>query len=59
MALDKIECLQGLGLFIDAKRHYRFELGYINQYIHHEKRSDQMNHILSASLFVRYKIFFP
>lgn len=44
----------GLGLFIDPKRHYRFELGYMNQYVQHENRSDQMNHILSASLFVRY-----
>ncbi len=44
----------GLGLFIDTDHHYRFELGYMNQYVHHEKSSDQMNHILSASLFVRY-----
>ncbi len=44
----------GLGLFIDAKRHYRFELGYINQYVHHENRIDQMNHQISASLFLRF-----
>lgn len=44
----------GLGLFVDTKRHYRFELGYMNQYVHHEESSDQINHILSASLFIRY-----
>ena len=44
----------GLGLFIDAKRRYRFELGYMNQYEHHEKSNDQMNHLISGSLFIRY-----
>ena len=44
----------GLGLFIDAKRRYRFELGYMNQYVYHENRNDQMNHLMSGSLFIRY-----
>ncbi len=44
----------GLGLFIDAKHHFRFELGYMNQYIYNENRNDQMNHLISGSLFIRY-----
>jgi Protein of unknown function (DUF2490) len=44
----------GLGVFIDSKRHYRFELGYLNQFIDHKNRTDRMNHLISASLFIRY-----
>jgi len=44
----------GLGLFIDSQRHFRFELGYMNQFVHHENRIDQMNHLISGSLFIRY-----
>lgn len=44
----------GLGVFIDADRHYRFELGYLNQFIDNENRNDQINHIISGSFFIRY-----
>ncbi len=44
----------GLGFFIDRTRHFRFEMGYLNQYIYHENRNDQMNHIISGSVFIRY-----
>ncbi len=44
----------GVGVFIDHDKHYRFELGYINQFAHLESRDDLMNHLMSASLFIRY-----
>ncbi len=44
----------GLGMFIDSKKHYRFELGYINQFIDRKNRNDLMNHIISGSLSIRF-----
>ncbi len=44
----------GIGVFIDQNRHFRFEFGYINQFIDNRGRNDQFNHILSGSLFIRY-----
>lgn len=44
----------GFGVFIDAKKHYRFELGYLNQFISRENQNDLMNHLISGSLFIRY-----
>jgi len=44
----------GLGFFADSKQHYRFELGYINQFVNIENQNNQINHIISGSLFIRY-----
>ncbi len=44
----------GIGIFIDPKHQYRFEFGYLNQFINREKSTNQMNHVISASLFIRY-----
>lgn len=44
----------GFGVFIDSKKHYRFELGYLNQFISRESQDDLMNHLISGSLFIRY-----
>lgn len=44
----------GLGLYVDEQRHYRVELGYLNQYLNVPGTNDGMNHIISASLFIRY-----
>lgn len=44
----------GLGVFVDTDRHFRFELGYMNQFINSPSSADQMNHIISSSLFIRY-----
>ncbi len=44
----------GLGVFLDESRTFRFELGYINQYIENRGRNNQFNHILSGSFFIRY-----
>ena len=44
----------GLGVYIDSKQHFRFELGYMNQFIGNENRFDAMNHIISTNLFIRY-----
>lgn len=44
----------GFGVFIDSKKHYRFELGYLNQFVSRESQDDLMNHLISANLFIRY-----
>ncbi|MEO1883337.1 MAG: DUF2490 domain-containing protein [Methyloprofundus sp.] len=44
----------GLGFFVDSKQHYRFELGYINQFVNLESQNNQMDHLISGSLFIRY-----
>jgi len=44
----------GLGVNLDSAKHFRFELGYMNQFIANENRPDGMNHILSTNLFIRY-----
>lgn len=44
----------GLGVFVDSDRHFRFELGYLNQLINAPNSPDQMNHIISSNLFIRY-----
>ena len=44
----------GLGVHLDAAKHFRFELGYMNQFIANENRPDAMNHIISTNLFIRY-----
>jgi len=44
----------GFGVFIDSEKHYRFELGYLNQFVSLENQDDLMNHLISASLFIRY-----
>ncbi len=44
----------GIGAFIDPKRQYRFELGYLNQFVYLEKSTDQMGHIISASMSMRF-----
>lgn len=44
----------GVGVYIDPKLLCRFELGYLNQYIYREKSTDQMNHIISTSLSIRF-----
>lgn len=44
----------GLGFFLDQQRHFRFELGYINQLVDNRGRNDLFNHIVSGSLFIRY-----
>jgi len=44
----------GIGVSIDPKNQYRFELGYLNQLINRKNNADQTNHIISSSLFIRY-----
>ncbi len=44
----------GLGVFLDSDKHFRFELGYMNQFVANETRPDVMNHIISTNLFIRY-----
>ena len=44
----------GFGVFIDSKKHYRFELGYLNQFVSLHDQNDLMNHLISGSLFIRY-----
>lgn len=44
----------GFGVFIDPQKHYRFELGYLNQFASLQNRDDLMNHLISGSLFIRY-----
>ncbi|MCH9698221.1 MAG: DUF2490 domain-containing protein [Gammaproteobacteria bacterium] len=44
----------GFGFFLDQQQHFRFELGYINQFVENRRRNDLLNHIVSASLFIRY-----
>lgn len=44
----------GIGAFVDSARHYRIELGYMNQFINTANGKDEMNHILSCNLFIRY-----
>lgn len=41
----------GLGFFLDTKKHYRFELGYINQLI---GKGKEVNHLISGSFMIRY-----
>ena len=44
----------GVGWDLDEDRRWRFEAGYLNQYIHRSSREDTMNHILSVNLFLTY-----
>lgn len=44
----------GVGLYLDSDKHFRFELGYLNQFINNRSGSDRMNHIISSSLFMRF-----
>jgi hypothetical protein len=44
----------GLGAFVDAERHYRVEIGYLNQYEDKPSSTDNINHIVSCNLFIRY-----
>jgi len=44
----------GLGAMLDNEKHYRIELGYLNQFINTPIGSDRVNHIISANLFIRY-----
>jgi len=49
---DQIRNFVGLGFPVAAKT--RLEAGYMNQYINRRGPDDQMNHIASLNLFVRY-----
>jgi len=51
---DQNRAFAGLGWNFDAGKHYRAEVGYLNQYIQAERAADKMNHVLSATLFVNY-----
>ncbi len=44
----------GVGIFIDPDRQHRLEIGYLNQFIHRNKNTDQMNHIISISLALSF-----
>lgn len=52
--LDQNRGFVGLGWNFDRASHFRTEIGYLNQFIDSPAGKDRVNHILSATLFIRY-----
>lgn len=51
---DQNRGFMGIGVFVDPEKHFRIELGYLNQLINRRSGNDRMNHILSSNLFIRF-----
>lgn len=51
---DQNRVFAGLGWQFDPGGHYWFEIGYMNQYIHHPDDKDLMNHMLLGSLQFKF-----
>lgn len=51
---DQNRAFAGLGWQLDNAQHYRLELGYMNQLIHHVNKNDDINHMLFTGLQIKF-----